>query len=165
MIDAFSLEGVNKNRATMQAAKLDFLNRAHLRIKLADHAVGGGRRDVAQRARRVVVDQWPELLEQRPEVTTEEYVARTAEALKVGSGRAGQRKLPLLWADDRCATQDRMHTILDIPSLGPYFFHPPDLDSAIALKLYQSVPVSVYRKFLVARVRLRPKGCKAKKRS
>jgi hypothetical protein len=33
-----SLQGVNKNRATMQTAKLDFLNRAHLRIKLADHS-------------------------------------------------------------------------------------------------------------------------------
>ncbi|GAA5876623.1 hypothetical protein JCM3774_006004 [Rhodotorula dairenensis] len=125
LVEAFSLEGVNKNRATMQASKLDFLNRAHLRIKLADHSVGGGRQDVAQRAQRVILDKWPELVGQRPEVTTEEYISRTAEALK-----------------------DRMHTILDIPSLGPYFFHPPDLDSAIALKLYQSVPTSVYHESL-----------------
>lgn len=83
LIEAFSLQGVNKNRATMQTAKLDFLNRAHLRIKLADHSPGGGRQDVARRARRVIVDKWPELVEQRPEVTMEEYVARTAEALKV----------------------------------------------------------------------------------
>ncbi len=41
--------------------------------------------------------------------------------------------------------QDRMHTILDIPSLGPYFFHPPDLDSAISLRLYGSVPSATYR--------------------
>lgn len=83
LIEAFSLQGVNKNRATMQTAKLDFLNRAHLRIKLADPSPGGGREEVARRARRVIVDKWPELVEQRPEVTTEEYVARTAEALKV----------------------------------------------------------------------------------
>ncbi|GAA5961704.1 hypothetical protein JCM8115_004740 [Rhodotorula mucilaginosa] len=125
LIEAFSLQGVNKNRATMQTAKLDFLNRAHLRIKLADHSPGGGRQDVARRARRVIVDKWPELVEQRPEVTTEEYVARTAEALK-----------------------DRMHTILDIPSLGPYFFHSPDFDSAIAQKLYQAVPANVYQESL-----------------
>ncbi|KWU46000.1 glutamate-tRNA ligase [Rhodotorula sp. JG-1b] len=125
LIEAFSLQGVNKNRATMQTAKLDFLNRAHLRIKLADHSPRGGRENVARRARRVIVDKWPELVEQRPEVTTEEYVGRTAEALK-----------------------DRMHTVLDIPSLGPYFFHSPDFDSAIAQKLYQAVPATVYQESL-----------------
>lgn len=83
LIEAFSLQGVNKNRATMQTAKLDFLNREHLRIKLADHSPGAGREDVARRARQVIVAKWPALVEQRPEVTTEEYVARTAEALKV----------------------------------------------------------------------------------
>ncbi|GAA5991686.1 hypothetical protein JCM10908_001091 [Rhodotorula pacifica] len=125
LIESFSLEGVNKNRATMQIAKLDFLNRAHLRIKLADRKTGGGRQDVAKRARQVIVGKWPDLEKERPEVTTEEYVARTADALK-----------------------DRMHTILDIPSLGPYFFHPPDLHSAIALKLYQAVPPTIYAQSL-----------------
>ena len=35
------------------------------------------------------------------------------------------------------------------PSLGPYFFHSPDFDSAIAQKLYQAVPANVYREFRV----------------
>ncbi|BGP57250.1 Glutamate--tRNA ligase mitochondrial [Rhodotorula sphaerocarpa] len=127
LIEAFSLEGVNKNRATMQSAKLDFLNRAHLRIKLADTSAEGGRRDVAKRARAVVMDKWPELAERRPRTVEETYIARVADALK-----------------------DRMHTILDIPSLGPYFFHPPDLDSAISLRLYGSVPSATYRESLSA---------------
>lgn len=83
LIEAFSLEGVNKNRATMQAAKLDFLNRAHLRIKLADMTEGGGRHDVAIRARKVIIEKWPQLEEQRPEVVSETYIANVAEALKV----------------------------------------------------------------------------------
>lgn len=83
LIEAFSLEGVNKNRATMQSAKLDFLNRAHLRIKLADTSAEGGRRDVAKRARAVVMDKWPELAERRPRTVEETYIARVADALKV----------------------------------------------------------------------------------
>ncbi|POY72299.1 putative Glutamate--tRNA ligase [Rhodotorula taiwanensis] len=125
LIEAFSLEGVNKNRATMQAAKLDFLNRAHLRIKLADMTEGGGRHDVATRARKVIIEKWPQLEEQRPEVVSETYIANVAEALK-----------------------DRMHTILDIPSLGPYFFQPPELDAAMSQKLYKSVPADTYRQSL-----------------
>lgn len=83
LIEAFSLEGVNKNRATMQSAKLDFLNRAHLRIKLADTSAEGGRQDVAKRARAVVLDKWPELAERRPRTVEETYIARVADALKV----------------------------------------------------------------------------------
>lgn len=82
LIQAFSLEGVNKNRATMQSAKLDFLNRAHVRIKLADAGEGGGREDVARRAVEVVRGKWPELEGERVE---QAYVARVLDALKVRS--------------------------------------------------------------------------------
>ncbi|KAL8283716.1 hypothetical protein RQP46_005511 [Phenoliferia psychrophenolica] len=34
LIDAFSIEGINKNRATMSPSKLDFLNRAHIQLKV-----------------------------------------------------------------------------------------------------------------------------------
>ncbi|TNY23304.1 glutamate-tRNA ligase [Rhodotorula diobovata] len=124
LIQAFSLEGVNKNRATMQSAKLDFLNRAHVRIKLADAGEGGGREDVARRAVEVVRGKWPELEGERVE---QAYVARVLDALK-----------------------DRLHTILDVPSLGAYFFHAPSLDSALAAQLFKSVPAPVHRESLKA---------------
>ncbi|GAA5891274.1 hypothetical protein JCM8208_002568 [Rhodotorula glutinis] len=119
LIQAFSLEGVNKNRATMQSAKLDFLNRAHVRIKLADGAPGGGRGDVARRTCEVVRGKWHELQGEKVE---EPYIARVLDALK-----------------------DRLHTIVDVPSLGAYFFHPPVLDSALATQLFKSVPLDTHR--------------------
>lgn len=82
LVQAFSLEGVNKNRATMQSAKLDFLNRAHVRIKLADAAAGGGREDVARRTCAVVRSKWPELAGEKVD---EPYIARVLDALKVRS--------------------------------------------------------------------------------
>ncbi|GAA6029180.1 hypothetical protein JCM8097_001639 [Rhodosporidiobolus ruineniae] len=123
LIAAFSLEGVNKNRATMQSAKLDFLNRAHIRLKLLEE---DGRADLAKRTRGVVVEKWPEL-ERVTDKADEAYLLRVVEALK-----------------------DRIHTIRDIPSLGPYFFHPPAYDSPIAVKLYQAVSPAVYRSSLTA---------------
>ncbi|GAA6003957.1 hypothetical protein JCM10207_006485 [Rhodosporidiobolus poonsookiae] len=123
LIAAFSLEGVNKNRATMQAAKLDFLNRAHIRLKLL---VEDGRADLAKRAGEVVEEKWLELRE-KEELVAEAYLLRVIEALK-----------------------DRIHTLRDIPSLGPYFFHPPAYDSPIATKLYEAVPPKTYRSSLAA---------------
>ncbi|BGP18601.1 hypothetical protein JCM10213_004234 [Rhodosporidiobolus nylandii] len=123
LIGAFSLEGVNKNRATMQSAKLDFLNRAHIRLKLLDEE---GRADLSRRAKRVLEEKWPEL-KQKEELLKEEYVLRVVEALK-----------------------DRIHTLRDIPSLGPYFFHPPAYDSAIAAKLYDAVSPDIYRDSLTS---------------
>ncbi|GAA5843037.1 hypothetical protein JCM9279_001839 [Rhodotorula babjevae] len=119
LIQAFSLEGVNKNRATMQSAKLDFLNRAHVRIKLADAAPRGGREDVARRTCEVVRGKWPDLAGEKVE---EPYIARVLDAL-----------------------EDRLHTIVDVPSLGAYFFHPPVLDSALATQLFKSVSLPTHR--------------------
>ncbi|BGO93591.1 hypothetical protein NBRC10512_004141 [Rhodotorula toruloides] len=121
LIAQFSLEAVNKNRASMQAAKLDFLNRAHIRLKLEDRSEGGGRAELAKRARQILVDKWPELSEEKPALADESYVIRVVEALK-----------------------DRIYKLLDIPSLGPYFFFAPDYSSALATKLYQSVSPEVY---------------------
>ncbi|BGP26412.1 glutamyl-tRNA synthetase [Rhodotorula toruloides] len=121
LIAQFSLEAVNKNRASMQAAKLDFLNRAHIRLKLEDRSEGVGRADLAKRARQIMMDKWPELGEQKPALVKESYVIRVVEALK-----------------------DRIHKLLDIPSLGPYFFFAPDYSSTLATKLYQSVSPEVY---------------------
>ncbi|GAA5823183.1 hypothetical protein JCM11251_007513 [Rhodosporidiobolus azoricus] len=119
LIAAFSLEGVNKNRATMQSAKLDFLNRAHIRLKLLDDGEGGGRDDLTSRTREVVVEKWPEL---EGEKVGKGYLLRVVEALK-----------------------DRIHTIRDIPSLGPYFFHPPCFSSPISTQLFRAVSSSIYR--------------------
>lgn len=83
LIAQFSLEAVNKNRASMQPAKLDFLNRAHIRMKLEDRREGGGRADLAKRARKILVDKWPQLAEETPALVTEAYVIRVVEALKV----------------------------------------------------------------------------------
>lgn len=83
LIAQFSLEAVNKNRASMQAAKLDFLNRAHIRLKLEDRSEGGGRAELAKRARQILVDKWPELSEEKPALADESYVIRVVEALKV----------------------------------------------------------------------------------
>ncbi|GAA5936718.1 hypothetical protein JCM1841_001979, partial [Sporobolomyces salmonicolor] len=74
LIAAFSLEAVNKNRATMQTAKLDFLNRAHLKAKLVDEE-GGGRSDLGRRARAMVEAKY------RGE-WDEGHVVRVVEALK-----------------------------------------------------------------------------------
>ncbi|GAA6046983.1 hypothetical protein JCM3770_003463 [Rhodotorula araucariae] len=124
LIRAFSLEGVNKNRATMQAAKLDFLNRAHIRLKLADAGVGGGRQDVTRRTAAVVKGKWPGLDGER---AGEAYIAQVLDALK-----------------------DRIYTVLDVPSLGAYFFHPPGYDSALATQLFKSVASAVHRDSLTA---------------
>lgn len=138
LITQFSLEAVNKNRASMQPAKLDFLNRAHIRMKLEDRSEGGGRADLAKRARKILVDKWPQLAEETPALVTEAYVIRVVEALKVR----------LTWLFEPAAltsaSQDRLYKLLDIPSLGPYFFFPPDYSSALATNLYQSVPPEVY---------------------
>ncbi|BGP34041.1 Glutamate--tRNA ligase mitochondrial [Rhodotorula toruloides] len=121
LIAQFSLEAVNKNRASMQAAKLDFLNRAHIRLKLEDRSGSAGRADLAKRARQILVDKWPELSEEKPALVGESYVIRVAEALK-----------------------DRIYKLLDIPSLGPYFFFAPDYSSALATTLYSSVSPEIY---------------------
>ncbi|GAA5876938.1 hypothetical protein JCM8547_006315 [Rhodosporidiobolus lusitaniae] len=115
LISSFSLDGVNKNRATMQATKLDFLNRAHIRLKLKSEE---GRRDLAERAREVVQKTWETL---EGGFAEEEYLVRVVEALK-----------------------DRIYTLHDIPSLGPYFFSAPFYDSPIALKLYEAVSPATY---------------------
>ncbi|BGP72255.1 Glutamate-tRNA ligase [Rhodotorula toruloides ATCC 204091] len=119
LIAQFSLEAVNKNRASMQAAKLDFLNRAHIRLKLDDRSEGGGRAELAKRARQILVDKWPALAQEKS--TEESYVVRVVEALK-----------------------DRIYKLLDIPSLGPYFFSAPDYSSALATKLYSGVSPEIY---------------------
>lgn len=79
----FSLAAINKNRATMSPAKLDFLNRAHLQRKLAAGADAEKRRELSERAAEVVGEQ----LGQVEEGTLEAgYVGRVLEALKVRQG-------------------------------------------------------------------------------
>lgn len=45
----------------------------------------------------------------------------------------------------RDVVQDRIHTLRDIPSLGPYFFSPPDYSGAIASKIFDSTARAVTR--------------------
>lgn len=74
----FSLAGVNKNRPTMSTAKLDFLNRAHLQLKLEDKE-GEARKEVAARVAERLGGQFPES-ERAKDVA---FLGRVLFALKV----------------------------------------------------------------------------------
>lgn len=48
--------------------------------------------------------------------------------------------------------QDRIHTLLDIPNLGPYFFAPPNWDDPVAVEFYSSMNTEIYRTSLLPRL-------------
>lgn len=54
----FKISGINKNRATMSPTKLDFLNRAHLKLKV-QLGNDAGRADVSERLRQVLATSFP----------------------------------------------------------------------------------------------------------
>lgn len=137
----FSIEGVNKNRATLSVAKLDSLNRAHLQRKLAPNASQAVREDLEQRALAVMHENQGGSNE--PGTDTAAYAGRVLEALKVRRIRAGSS----LGAEILTNLQERVYTINDIATLGPYFYSPPDLDSKIAKQLFKSVPTTAHRTF------------------
>ncbi|GAA5995845.1 hypothetical protein JCM5350_008201 [Sporobolomyces pararoseus] len=134
LIERFSLEGINKNRPTLQQGKLDWLNRNHIKMKLFDqeNSEGGSeerRKDLALRVRRVIEEDLG--VKDNEEVLKEEYLLAVVDALK-----------------------DRLHTIKDIPSLGRYFFLSPDYSSPSAQKLYNSSikDPKLYREILSAAI-------------
>lgn len=103
----------------MSPTKLLFLNRAHLQRKLAPHADPSKRQELSERAAAVV----SAALGECEEGTLEpEYVGRVLEALK-----------------------ERIHTVHDVPNLGPAFFTPPALHSKAAMSMYKSSKPAVYR--------------------
>ncbi|KAK4052420.1 Glutamate--tRNA ligase mitochondrial [Microbotryomycetes sp. JL201] len=111
----FSLEAVNKNRATMSIAKLDNLNRAHVRRKVVSGSEQE-RTDLIDRTRIVVEAAFPQ-------------VAKVSDHFL----------LTVLWS-----LKDRLHTIKGIPLLGPYFFQRPDLDTNVANQIAKGVSTATY---------------------
>lgn len=88
LIEKFSLEGINKNRPTLQQGKLDWLNRNHIKMKLFDqeNSEGGSeerRKDLALRVRRVIEEDLG--VKDNEEVLKEEYLLAVVDALKVSS--------------------------------------------------------------------------------
>lgn len=138
----FSLSGVNKNRPTMSTAKLDFLNRAHLQLKLEDEH-GEARREVAERLGKRLKDTFG-ASDRAKDLA---YLGRVMFALKVSTGLLGQRRKATgaqqLMSNAWLGAQERIHTLADVPTLGSYFFVEPDLASAGALQLQNSVKPDV----------------------
>ncbi|SCV71445.1 BQ2448_3033 [Microbotryum intermedium] len=117
MIQRFSLEGVNRNRSTMNLSKLDYLNREHVKLKLLDQE---GRQEMVERLRGVVEREIKDARRTDDSV----YLAQVIEALK-----------------------ERLHTLHDIPKLGHYFFSPPDYTTKLARQMAKNVPSQIYRAF------------------
>ncbi|GAA5827981.1 hypothetical protein JCM5353_002858 [Sporobolomyces roseus] len=126
LIESFSLDAVNKNRATLQGGKLDWLNRGHVRVALFDQSQGSDerRRELAGRVKEVVEKEIGGVEER-----DQEFYLAVVDALK-----------------------DRLHTIKDIPSLGRYFFVEPDYDTPVSLKMYSLMNPKVYRDTLLAAI-------------
>lgn len=76
----FSLGGVNKNRPTMSTAKLDFLNRAHLQLKLKDEG-SQARKNLAERVADRIGSHFPH----SDRATDVSYLGRVLFALKVSA--------------------------------------------------------------------------------
>lgn len=137
LIAKFSLEGINKNRPTLQQGKLDWLNRHHIKMKLFARdddrlerpgAADAARKDLAERTRAAVL--------------------RDVDVMGSGGENPGPRETLLepeyvLAVVD--ALKDRIHTINDVAPLGRYFFVSPDYDSPAARKMYRSLEPAVYR--------------------
>ncbi|SGY60983.1 BQ5605_C007g04512 [Microbotryum silenes-dioicae] len=115
MIKRFSLEGVNKNRSTMNLSKLEYLNREHVKLKLGEEE---GRKEMVERLKANVEREIGDAKKTDDPV----YLGQVIEALK-----------------------ERLHTIHDIPRLGRYFFSPPDYTTALARQMAKSVPLLIYR--------------------
>jgi len=86
LIESFSLEAVNKNRATLQGGKLDWLNRGHVRVQLFDQSEGSEerRKDLAERVKEVVKK------EIGVEEKDQEFLLAVVDALKVRTSLVSQ---------------------------------------------------------------------------
>ncbi|KAK4702191.1 glutamyl-tRNA synthetase, partial [Phenoliferia sp. Uapishka_3] len=111
----FSIEGINKNRATMSPSKLDFLNRSHIQLKV-ESGNEAGREELASKLRVILSSSGIDT-----DILTSGYLARVIAALK-----------------------ERIHTIHDVPKLGAYFFTKPNLNTPAAQQLLKSVEPKVY---------------------
>jgi len=80
------LEAVNKNRATLQGGKLDWLNRGHVRVSLFDQSEGSEerRKDLARRVGEVVKK------EIGVEEKDQEFLLAVVDALKVRTSLVSQ---------------------------------------------------------------------------
>ncbi|KDE09574.1 glutamyl-tRNA synthetase [Microbotryum lychnidis-dioicae p1A1 Lamole] len=124
MIKRFSLEGVNKNRSTMNLSKLEYLNREHVKLKLGEEE---GRKEMVERLKANVEREIGDAKKTDDPV----YLGQVIEALK-----------------------ERLHTIHDIPRLGRYFFSPPDYTTELARQMAKSVPLLIYRETLSSTIEL-----------
>ncbi|KAM0790655.1 hypothetical protein ACM66B_004515 [Microbotryomycetes sp. NB124-2] len=124
LVQQFSLEAVNKNRATMSTAKLDNLNRAHVRRKVV-FGPEQERRDLINRTRKVVEEAFPD-----------------------ASTISDHFLLTVLWS-----LKDRLHTIKGVPLLGPYFFQRPDLTTKVAQQVAKGVSREVYVEAIEASIK------------
>ncbi|SCZ89337.1 BZ3500_MvSof-1268-A1-R1_Chr1-1g01115 [Microbotryum saponariae] len=121
----FSLEGVNKNRSTMNLSKLEYLNREHVKLKLGEKE---GRKEMVERLKANVERE----IGDAKKTDDPAYLGRVIEALK-----------------------ERLHTIHDIPRLGRYFFSPPDYTTKLARQMAKNVPLLIYRRSCSSTLKLR----------
>ncbi|ETS62583.1 hypothetical protein PaG_03220 [Moesziomyces aphidis] len=63
MVRGFDIAHVNRSRATVDLAKLYYLNARHLALKLDDKQPGGGRDEIVAKARPKLVEAFPEVAE------------------------------------------------------------------------------------------------------
>jgi len=121
LISKFSVDGINKNRATIDPAKLDVFNRAHIQLKLAsfDRSAKG---ELCERLQRVILAAFPDAPD-----TSFDYLGRVLVALK-----------------------ERIFTINDVPTLGAYFFREPELMSAAAKSMRSKINADTYSNVLLA---------------
>lgn len=113
------------------------------------------RNDLAKRVKEVMLRELGKEDEVREEVLREEYLLAVVDALKV-SRRELDLSLVSILGNEKFSSQsippsisqDRLHTINDIPALGRYFFLPPSYDTPVSQKLYKSMNPQTYRSSL-----------------
>ncbi|KAM0756186.1 glutamate-tRNA ligase [Meredithblackwellia eburnea MCA 4105] len=130
----FSLKNINKNRPTISKSKLDFLNRAHIQLKVKP-GNEKGHRDIAERLREYLtlrkIDRFAQFFISSSEPFSSQYLIRVVSALS-----------------------DRIHTLKGVPNMGRYFFEKPDFSTVGGEQLFHTVKLQTYIQTLEATLEL-----------
>ncbi|KAJ7650416.1 hypothetical protein FB45DRAFT_887895 [Roridomyces roridus] len=121
LISEFDISALTHRSASLDPAKLTYLNRQHLlRAAATDEGLG----DVARRVR-LWIKENPALSEMNPEYTTPEYIQSVIRVLN-----------------------SRLTNIQDIVTLAPYLFVEPDYGSAEAKRMIRRLSKEQYNEIL-----------------
>lgn len=111
MVRGFDIAHVNRSRATVDLAKLYYLNARHLALKLDDKQPGGGRDEIVAKARPKLVEAFPEVAER---LQSEEELVEQVVVLAKGTSA----------------------TLYDVPESATPLFRKPDFALAEVQQLF-----------------------------